>query len=132
VPGWSVDTSGAPLFGAEPTLVAEPAGLTVRVKRSILGAVRAGEFGNVKMFDSIVDATDPANVAIAALDGFAGVGSLTLGGLETADPGEIPHGCTVIGKAHAVLLSLVSDSIFWAGLAKADSWPAGLIADRKQ
>jgi len=132
VPGWSVDTAGTPLFGTQPNLVAEPAELTVTVRRSILGAVRAGEFVSLQMFDSIVDATDAANVAIAGLDGTVGAGTLTLGGLETADPREVPHGCTVIGKVHAVLLSLVSDSILWAGLGKADSWATGLIADRKQ
>ncbi|HEX7359767.1 MAG TPA: hypothetical protein VF283_04680 [Bryobacteraceae bacterium] len=132
VPGWSVDTSGTPHFGTQPNLVAEPAGLTVTVNRSVLGAIRAGEFASLKAFDTIIDATDPANVAIAGLDGIAGIGSLTLGGLETADPDEIPHGCTVIGKVHAVLLSLVSDSILWAGLVKGDSWTTGLIADRKQ
>src|SRR4029077_19751147 len=56
----------------------------------------------------------------------------TLGGLETANPDETPHGCTVIGKVHAGLLSLVSNCILWAGLLKADSWATGLIADRKQ
>jgi hypothetical protein len=132
VPGWSVDTIGTPLFGAQPNLIAEPAGLTITAQRSILGAVRAGEFVSVRAFDTIVDATDATNVAIADLNGVAGVGSLTLGGLETADPDETPHGCTVIGKVHAVTLSLVSDSILWAGLVKADSWAAGLIADRKQ
>jgi hypothetical protein len=30
------------------------------------------------------------------------------------------------------VLSLVSDSIFWAGLISGDSWVTGLIADRKQ
>ena len=86
-----------------PNLVAEPAGLTVTATKSILGAIRAGEFVDVEAFDSIVDATDPTNVAIAALDGTAGVGSLTLG--TAATPGEIPSGCTVVGKVHAVLLS---------------------------
>jgi len=106
--------------GTNPALVAEPAGLTVTVKKSILGAVRAGEFVTVNMYDSIVDAIDPATVAIADLDGISGVGSLT------------SVGCTVVGKVRAVLLSLVSDSIIWAGLTKADTWTTGLIADRKQ
>jgi hypothetical protein len=132
VPGWSVDTIGTPRFGTQPNLVAEPAELTVTAKRSILGAVRAGEFVSFNAFDTIVDATDVTNVAIADLNGVAGTGSLTLGGLEPADPDETPHGCTVIGKVHAVTLSLVSDSILWAGLVKADSWATGLIADRKQ
>jgi hypothetical protein len=133
VPGWSVDTSGAPHFGTEPTLVAEPAGLTVTARKSIVGAVRAGEFVTVKAFDTIIDATDPTNVAIADLDGIAGVGSLTLGGADTTDRSDTPpHGCTVVGKIHAVLMSLVSDSIIWAALIAGDSWTTGLIADRKQ
>jgi hypothetical protein len=56
-----------------------------------------------------------------------------LGGVDPVDSSDAPpHGCTVVGKVHAVLLSLVSDSILWAGLIKADSWSTGLIADRKQ
>ena len=111
-------------------MVAEPAGLTVTATKSILGAIRAGEFVDVEAFDCIVDATDPTNVAIAALDGIAGVGSLTLG--TAATPGEIPSGCTVVGKVHAVLLSLISNSIVWAAITAGDSWSTGLIADRKQ
>jgi hypothetical protein len=133
VPGWSLDTSGAPQFGAQPNLIAEPAGLTVTARKSILGVIRAGEFVNLKAFDTIIDATDPTNVAITDLDGIAGVGSLTLGGIDPLDGSDAPpHGCTVVGKVHAVLLTLVSDSIVWAGLGKADSWTTGLIADRKQ
>jgi hypothetical protein len=130
VPGWSVATDGTPHFPTAPNLVAEPAGLTVTATKSILGAIRAGEFVDLEAFDCIVDATDPANVAIAALDGIAGVGSLTLGTSATA--GQIPSGCTVVGKIHAVLLSLVSNSIVWAAVVAGDSWSTGLIADRKQ
>ena len=79
VPGWSVATDGTPRFPTAPNVVAEPSGLTVTATKSILGAIRAGEFVNVEAFDCIVDATDPTSVAIAALDGIAGVGSLTLG-----------------------------------------------------
>lgn len=132
VPGWSVATDGTPRFPTAPNLVAEPAGVTVTATKSILGAIRAGEFVNVKAFDSIIDATDPTSVAIAALDGIAGVGSLTLGSAKTPDVSQIPSGCTVVGKVHAVLMSLVSNSIVWAALVASDSWPTGLIADRKQ
>ena len=133
VPGWSLNTSGAPQFGAQSNLFAAPAGLTVIVRKSILGVIRAGEFVNLQAFDTIIDATDPTNVAITDLDGIAGVGSLTLGGVDPSDSSVVPpHGCTVVGKVHAVLLSLVSDSILWAGLIQADSWTTGLIADRKQ
>jgi len=74
----------------------------------------------VSVFDSIVDATAPTNVAYADVDGVSGGGTLTL------------EGCTVIGKVHAVLLLLASNSIFWAGLTAADTWATALIADRKQ
>jgi hypothetical protein len=120
VPGWSVTTDGAPQFGAAPALVADAAGAIVTARKSILGAVRASEFVVVTAFDSIIDATDPTNVAFADLDDVSGGGALTL------------DGCTVVGKVHAVLLPLVSNSIFWAGLLAGDSWTTGLIADRKQ
>jgi hypothetical protein len=133
VPGWSLDTSGAPQFAAQPNLVAEPADLTVTARKSILGAIRAGEFVKVEAFDTIIDATDPTNAAITDLDGMAGVRSLTLGGKDPLAGSDVPpYGCTVVGKVHAVLLTLISDSILWAGLGKADSWTTGLIADRKQ
>ncbi len=132
VPGWSVATDGTPHFPTAPNLVAEPAGLTMTATKSILGALRAGEFVDVEVFDCIIDATDPTNVAIARLDGIAGVGSLNLGSAKTSDPTQIPSGCTVVGKVHAVLMRLVSNSIVWAALVAGDSWSTGLIADRKQ
>jgi hypothetical protein len=120
VPGWSVGPQGAPRFPAQATVVAEPAGLKVVANRSIVGAVRTGKLVITNGTDSIVDATDRTNVAYAGLDGISGGGALTL------------LGCTVVGKVHATMLSLVSDSIFWAGLVSGDSWTTGLVADRKQ
>lgn len=120
VPGWSVTSLGAPRFAAQPCLVAEPAGLQVAIKKSIVGGVRAEQFVTVTGSDSIFDATSRTNVAYAALDGSSGGGALTL------------DGCTVIGKVHATLLTLVSNSIFWAELATGDTFAAPLIADRKQ
>jgi hypothetical protein len=135
VPGWSVHTSGKPRFGTQPNLVAKAAGLTITARSSILGAIRADEFVNLQAFDTIIDATDPTNVAVAHVDvdSLAGIGSLTLGGVAPLDTSDVPqHGCTVVGKVHAVLFALVSDSILWARLGNADPWAAGLIADRKQ
>jgi hypothetical protein len=120
VPGWSVDTDGTPHFANEPALVVEPADVNVSPQRSILGAVRTTEFVTVSALDSIVDATDPVNVAYAALDGTGAGGNLTL------------TGCTVVGKVHATLLQLISDGIFWAGLLMDDTWKTALISDRKQ
>jgi hypothetical protein len=120
VPGWSVDAAGTPQAGTAPAVVAEAAGVTVTARKSILGALRAGEFVTVSASDSIIDATDTTNVAIADLDGVSGAGTLTL------------DGCTVVGKIHAVLMRLVSNSIIWAGLVTGDAWTTGLIADRRQ
>ena len=120
VPGWSVSPVGQPEYGSDPVLIAEPAGVAVTVTRSILGAIRADALATVAVSDSIVDATGRTQVAYAAVDGVSGGATLTL------------SGCTVVGKVHATLLSLVSDSIVWAALAAADTWTAGLVADRKQ
>jgi hypothetical protein len=40
--------------------------------------------------------------------------------------------CTVVGKVHATLFSLISDSMILAQLAAADTWAAALWADRRQ
>ena len=120
VPGWSVTPQGQPQYGAQPALIAEPSSLQVTIRKSIVGGIRTGRFVTLNACDSIVDATSRANVAYAALDGAGGGGSLSL------------EGCTVIGKTHATLLSLVSDSVFWAELGPGDTWAAPLLADRKQ
>jgi hypothetical protein len=122
VPGWSVGTNGDPLHPAAPALIVEPAGVEIIGKRSILGAIRAASFATVSLTDSVVDATDPTQIAYAALDGSSGGGAPTL------------DGCTVVGKVHAGLLTLVSDSIFWSALGPGDTapWTSSLVADRKQ
>lgn len=122
VPGWSVSPDGQPEYGSDPVLIAEPTDVTVTITRSILGAIRANALATVAVSDSIIDATDRTQIAYAAVDvdEVSGGAALTL------------SGCTVVGKVHATLLSLVSDSIVWAALAAADTWAAGLVADRKQ
>jgi hypothetical protein len=120
VPGWSVDSAGTPHFPADPTLIVEPSGVQVQVQLSILGAVRTSELVTFNAAESIIDATDRTGVAYAALDNTSGAGALTL------------TGCTVVGKVHATLLSLVSNSIFWAARMAADTWATGMISDRKQ
>ena len=133
-PGWSLDEHGNPNEPGAPALVAESPGTGVTICRSIVGSILCTEFVSVTATDSIIDATDlatgapptrvscPTNVAYAALDGKSGGGPLTL------------NGCTVAGKVHSVLLSLVSNSIIWGALAEADKkpWVSALVADRKQ
>jgi hypothetical protein len=120
VPGWALTPDGDPRYGADPALIAEQAGLQLVVQKSILGGILIHQLATANVADSIVDATSATGVAYAALDGAGGGGSLTL------------QGVTVVGKIHATLLSLVSNSIIWAGSAVGDSWAAPLWADRKQ
>jgi hypothetical protein len=94
--------------------------LQISIQRSIVGALRVEEVVTASVADSVVDATSRTNVAYSASDGAGAGGALTL------------EGCTVVGKIHAGLLTLVSDSIVWAGLASGDAWAAPLVADRKQ
>jgi hypothetical protein len=82
--------------------------------------MRVQQLATSKLTDSIVDAGGSTAVAYANLDGSSGGGSLTL------------EGCTAVGKIHATLLALISDSIVWAQLAAGDTWTASLWADRKQ
>lgn len=120
VPGWSVDPKGNPQQGAAPTLQVEPGGTSVAIANSILGAVRSTQLVTVMASASILDATDRTNVAYSALDNAGAGGSLSL------------DGCTVVGKVHATILELVSNSIFWGALQRGDTWTTALSADRKQ
>ena len=118
--GWALTSAGLPAHEDQPALIAEPDGLRVVVEKSILGAIRTAEFVISNLSDSIVDATSRTNTAYSGPDAKGGGGDLTM------------TGCTVIGKVHATLLDLISNTLFWAGLATGDTWPAPLIADRKQ
>lgn len=122
VPGWALSPAGSPqpAYSGLPSLKAESAGLQVTIQKSIVGALFVSGEATAILSDSIVDATGATQIAYAASDGKSGGGSLTL------------KSCTVIGKVHAGLLTLVSDSIVLAELAAADSWTAAMWADRKQ
>jgi hypothetical protein len=122
VPGSALSPTGLPKSAdaGVPSLLAESAGLQITIQKSILGALRVSQTATASLADSIMDATGVAQIAYAAADGNGGGGGLTL------------QGCTVIGKVHAALLSLLSNSIVSAALAPGDPWPAALWADRKQ
>jgi hypothetical protein len=122
VPGWALTSSGAPqsAYAGLPTVLAESSGLQVVITNSIVGGLRVDPEVSASLSGSIVDACNPTGVAYANTDGTSGGGSLTV------------QYCTVIGKIHATLFAMVSDSIVWAGLAVGDKWAAPVLADRKQ
>ena len=120
IPGWALKAQGDPQFPGQPSFVSEISGPQITVSKSILGPVRAPEIGMLGMADCLVDANQQTAVACAGLDGTGPSAALRL------------SNCTVIGKVHSTLLSLVSNCIFLAGLSAGDASRAPLWADRKQ
>jgi hypothetical protein len=126
VPGWTLspptatDPTVAPLQTDQPTLIAEPPGVQVVGAFSILGPIWSASLTTINLSNSIVDSTAKTRMAYCALDGLSGGAPLTL------------QGCTVVGKVHAEVLTLVSNCIVWAALAAADTLASGLVADRLQ
>jgi hypothetical protein len=122
VPGWSVDPHGHPRHADSPAVRVDQEGALVQATRSILGSVRAVELVTPSLTDCILDATSITGVAYSAPDNKSGGGPLTL------------EACTVIGKVHATVLTLVSNSILWGAIAPTDTapWTSALIADRRQ
>lgn len=123
VPGIDLKPDGAPAQPGAPSLVVESGVTTVTIERCILGGVRAHVDADVTVTDSIVDA-GVAGVAYAADTGDAdGGGRLVL------------QACTVLGKVHARVLELVSNSILLADVTASDNpadWPGPVLADRRQ
>ena len=120
VPGIARNVDGTATQPTAPSLIIESDSVTVEIDHSVVGGIRAHEDAVVRVTSSIVDATDPSNVAYAALDGLAAAGEVDI---VTS---------TVIGKVHARVLRSVSNSILYARLAAADAWPFPVHADRRQ
>ncbi len=119
-PGWLPGPQGDPTWGSAPSLIVEPSGVEVIAANSILGAMRVAGLATASLTNSIVDATSRTNAAYAGIDGVAAGGALTL------------DGCTVIGKVHAALFTLISNSIIRASVLTGDGFAAALWSDRKQ
>jgi hypothetical protein len=120
VPGIDLLPDGGPAQAGVPSLIAASSTVTVEIDRSIVGGIRADEDAQVRIRDSIVDAGDQANVAYAAPTGAAAGGELEV------------TGSTVVGKIHARVLRLVSNSILAARLGATDTWAGPVLAERRQ
>jgi hypothetical protein len=124
VPGWSYPAAtGNPATQTPnqpdaPVLQIASPSVTVSIATSILGGIVSNALATIGLINSIVDATNPGSTAYAAVDGTSGGAALTL------------NGCTVVGRVHATLLTLVTHSILWSSMDKTVT--SGLIADRKQ
>jgi len=104
-----------------PALWIDSENTAIQIDHSILGAIRIGSGNTVSLTTCIVDALSPSDVAYAChLDAMAAGSPLTV------------VNSTVIGKVHTELMTLASDSIFYAELAPLDLWTAPVITDQLQ
>jgi len=120
VPGPSPAIREVPAQPAMPRLIVEAPNVRVEIERSITGAIRSIDAARVRIGNSIVDALDETATAYAAPDGVGAGATL------------IVTNSTVIGRVHAVILELASNSIFLADRAALDPAAAPVLASRLQ
>jgi hypothetical protein len=120
LPGIVLSADGTPQLPSVPSVVIESANTEVEIERCILGGIRAVGGATVRITDSIVDATAETEVAYAAPDASGAGGPLQI------------ENSTIIGKVHTTLMTLASNAIFLAALAKPDAWAAPVLIDRRQ
>jgi hypothetical protein len=130
VPGWALTPNGNPVaaYSGLPTLSAEIPGVEVVISQSIVGGLKVHAQATAYISDSLVDASGRTGMAYR---GFKSSGSPDFpqpGGALTLQR------CTVVGRVHSTLLSLVSDSVIWADLTVAEQgkWAGALWAERLQ
>ena len=120
VPGLALQSDGSAVSPGAPSLVIEHPFANVRLEQCIIGALRMAAGADIEIIDSIVDAGAATAVAYAAPDGDGAGGTLVV------------RESTIVGKVHARVIELASDTIFHAALADADPWLAPVRAQRTQ
>ncbi len=106
----------------EPSLIVQVPDIVIEIDHCILGPVQIAAGAQVKITNSIVDATSESAVAFSGID----AARASAGGALSIE------NSTVIGKLRTVELVLASNAIFLAALAPADSWTAPLRSEKKQ
>jgi hypothetical protein len=120
IPGIRLKVDGTPDQPGAPSLLVESGSVAVEIDHCILGGVRADANATVTITNSIVDANDATAVAYSAADGIGPGGEVQI------------ITSTLIGKVHARILRLVSNSILEARLAESDAWTVPVQAERRQ
>jgi hypothetical protein len=105
---------------AAPRLLLEAANVTATLDRCITGSIRAVDTCQVTITNSIVDALSQSEVAYAALDSIAAGATLSV------------KNSTILGKVHARVIELASNTIFAAQLLPFDLWLGPVVADQLQ
>jgi hypothetical protein len=122
VPGHALAPDGSAVAPGAPSLVIEHPFAKVTLERCITGPLQVTADAEVSLFDSIVDAGSPENVAYAANAAGGPGAELTAAA------------CTIIGKCSAKLVKLGENCLFVARLGEppAETWPAPFLVERRQ
>jgi hypothetical protein len=122
VPGLSLHPDGSAVAPGSPSLVVEHPFAKVTLERCITGPLLVDSHAAITLSECIVDAGAAENVA------FAGNASGGPGATLTVTES------TIVGKVHSRLITLASDSIFFArlGPAPGETWTAPVVAERRQ
>jgi hypothetical protein len=123
VPGITISADGTPSSPLTPSLIIKSNGTDVEIDHSISGAVRAVREARVRVFNSIIDATEITGVAYADDDNESAGGTLQI------------ENSTVIGKVHTGLMEMASNTIFMSNRSNSDDrakWPSALVVQRRQ
>ncbi|MEX6688161.1 hypothetical protein QTN47_11680 [Danxiaibacter flavus] len=107
LPGPSAQIGTVATQSQQPRLIVEMADVTVKINKSITGAIRASDSSTVYISNSIVDALSDNAVAYCGLNGLDSYGAV----LQVENT-------TVIGKVATRIMQLASNVIFYAASAK--------------
>ena len=130
VPGFELDADGNPTQPGAVSIAVELPNTRLDVEHAITGPVRLVQNAEGHFSNSLVDAA-----AADPLDSSEGVAFAAPAPAEPADDfgGALSmKACTVLGKIAAQAMPLVSNSILFAALADADTWPAPVRVARRQ
>ncbi|HEY3628994.1 MAG TPA: hypothetical protein VGL00_22085 [Terracidiphilus sp.] len=105
---------------AAPRLLVEAADVTLTIDQCIVGSIRTHDTCQATITNSIVDALAQTEVAFAGLDSIGPAGVLTV------------KNSTLVGKLHARIIELASNTIFAAQLLLMDLWLGPVLADQLQ
>lgn len=109
----------APAHPVGPVLIVESSNTNVEIEKCIVGQIRSDSGAEIKIADSIVDASSSKAIAYA--------------GPADDDPGATLtiENSTVIGKVYTRIMKLASNTIFLSDVDAGD-WPAPVRAERLQ
>ncbi len=120
VPGVSLARNGEPVSPGAVSLIVEATSLTLEIDHCIVGLIQTQIDSRVTIVNSIIDATEPIQVAFSAPDGLAAGGILSL------------VNSTVIGKVHTTRLELASNTLFDSRLVDDDPWRYPVLSEQNQ